>query len=860
MDDLAGREEFSSEAAANANLKVQLQILSRQRDQAREDARLWQDRASVAMEDAHSTQEVLTKQLDEALKHVANVQKRNSILQAERDELKVVLMQKDQEFQDRANSLAGVVDQLKGDLADANRKLQSSSRASDEHSYGRNTHTSSSSMTSSMTSFQDDLDRGERLRDTERSLRQVKARLLQVEGERDEAHRELDQLLSSFSVRRGQLQERLEQEHLQAQQLWKENEELVAQLNAAREEMNARVSEREVQELRDHISLMNEECTHVREQWRLAESKEQHSGETLTRAMATIGALRSERDALLSAAYERQEMIQSSRFTTESDHDANNASSSPEFYRESHSGPPTMRRSTGRNSPLASLTRPSRNRSLHRHASGDDDQPASGMPDAASTSGSAGDGGTPKKAKSGPSRVLAELVPYFSSGRASLRRRTGRAPPKNTVMSPSDEQMRPGSQMRMFAQELGSPTTPMHGSAVNYLDDASSVLTDGMISKRSSMGTDMFDASSQGAASRQSRDYDEMINREMDRLRGECKHKDELCLEMRNRLEQSLRATSSLRDEYDRLLSDASAAMKQIRQLKEKVFNRESPTPDVGLPKKESQFTEVRLPAEQELGVLLETRMMVSEVVEGLAAHKNGGLECGDHIMQINGISMVDKTPSATITALALAKDGCTKLTVLKAGEAFVPSKSLSNGHLPAASQSDLMPVRGRPQRKSKRWRIRQSVAEIIAGRDMSVPPDDDEKTNLRRTSSDHRLDQEPLSAREKFKRRPRRKTTAGEDPESIEAITQLRRMKPAKSTPNFAFIDQDDGTVPAEDGNQAPGVPADDEVFPNAGGNQGPQAGVSQSQVEADASWLLEQNIETGGGGSGGGVVSNLQ
>lgn len=68
----------------------------------------------------------------------------------------------------------------------------------------------------------------------------LKARLLQVEGERDEAHRELDKLLSSFSARRAQLQEQVEQEHLHSQQLWKENEELVARLTAAQEEIDSR--------------------------------------------------------------------------------------------------------------------------------------------------------------------------------------------------------------------------------------------------------------------------------------------------------------------------------------------------------------------------------------------------------------------------------------------------------------------------------------------------------------------------------------------------------------------------------------------------------------------------------------------
>lgn len=35
-----------------------------------------------------------------------------------------------------------------------------------------------------------------------------------------------------------------------------------------------------------------------------------------------------------------------------------------------------------------------------------------------------------------------------------------------------------------------------------------------------------------------------------------------------------------------------------------------------------------------ELGFLVETHMIVSEVVEGQAADKNGGLQPGDHIMQ----------------------------------------------------------------------------------------------------------------------------------------------------------------------------------------------------------------------------------
>ena len=56
-------------------------MVSRQRDQAREDARLWQDRAVVAMQDGQNTQDILAKQLDDALEHVAIIQKRNTVLQ-----------------------------------------------------------------------------------------------------------------------------------------------------------------------------------------------------------------------------------------------------------------------------------------------------------------------------------------------------------------------------------------------------------------------------------------------------------------------------------------------------------------------------------------------------------------------------------------------------------------------------------------------------------------------------------------------------------------------------------------------------------------------------------------------------------
>ena len=40
-----------------------------------------------------------------------------------------------------------------------------------------------------------------------------------------------------------------------------------------------------------------------------------------------------------------------------------------------------------------------------------------------------------------------------------------------------------------------------------------------------------------------------------------------------------------------------------------------------------------------ELGFLVETHMIVSEVMEGLAADKNGGLQPGDHIVQVCCIS-----------------------------------------------------------------------------------------------------------------------------------------------------------------------------------------------------------------------------
>ena len=56
-------------------------MVSRQRDQAREDARLWQDRAVVAMQDGQNTQDILAKQLDDALEHVSIIQKRNTVLQ-----------------------------------------------------------------------------------------------------------------------------------------------------------------------------------------------------------------------------------------------------------------------------------------------------------------------------------------------------------------------------------------------------------------------------------------------------------------------------------------------------------------------------------------------------------------------------------------------------------------------------------------------------------------------------------------------------------------------------------------------------------------------------------------------------------
>lgn len=178
---------------------------------------------------------------------------------------------------------------------------------------------------------------------------------------------------------------------------------------------------------------------------------------------------------------------------------------------------------------------------------------------------------------------------------------------------------------------------------------------------------------------------------------------------------------------------------------------------------------------------------------------------------------MVDKTHSAAIMALALAKDGCTKLTVLKSGSPYTPSKSLSSAN---TNQGEFTPTRGRPQRKSKRWRIRQSVAEIIAGREAgnsTAFTSQTPTTNLRRSNSDQRLNEDKLSVREKIKQRPRRKTTAGLDNESIEAINQVNALKPAKSVPNFSFIgDGDaDGTSsqPEVDQGEINTIPGEDEV-----------------------------------------------
>ena len=150
---------------------------------------------------------------------------------------------------------------------------------------------------------------------------------------------------------------------------------------------------------------------------------------------------------------------------------------------------------------------------------------------------------------------------------------------------------------------------------------------------------------------------------------------------------------------------------------------------------------------------------------------------------------MVDQTHSAAILALALSKDGCTKLTVMKSGSEYVAStfKSLTSGSI---SQGELTPSRDRPLRKSKRWRIRQSVAEIISGRDVNSSATAQKASNgqLRRSNSDHRVNEESLTVRERFKRRPRRKTT-GVDDETIEALKQVNALAPAKSVPNFKFM-----------------------------------------------------------------------
>ena len=331
----------------------------------------------------------------------------------------------------------------------------------------------------------------------------------------------------------------------------------------------------EVQELRDHVSLMSEECSHAQEQWRMADSKEQHVRQKLARAMAKIAELKDEKNEVspypVSSSQRRPHSHSYNSFEAEEDMDYHShhsphspVASSPDYYLAgSHSGPSTMSRSSGRDSPsrLLKFSRPHSPRSLP----GIDD--AGNAQDIRSPSAGSKEGSTPKKKSSRPSRVLAELVPLFASGRSSLRRRPGKQSRHlSSTLSVDDNCAPPAGLIKAsFSQEVGSPSTPVR-NLVNYFDDP----VDGLISKRSSVGPDVFDSLSQGALSRQSRDFDD-IGRELDRLRGESRRKDELCHEMRQRLDQSLKETASLRDDYTLLLEDARCAMAQIRTLKSKV-------------------------------------------------------------------------------------------------------------------------------------------------------------------------------------------------------------------------------------------------------------------------------------------------
>lgn len=310
---------------------------------------------------------------------------------------------------------------------------------------------------------------------------------------------------------------------------------------------------------------MDEECTHAREQWRMADNKEQQVRHMLARAMAKIAELKEERnEVLLSASLLHQEGFSShpSSFEAEEDFKYDSPAISPEYYGESHSGPPTMKRPGGRDSPSRGL-KYFRAHSPRLSRSGDD---ADGGSDLRSASAGSKESSTPKKKGSKPSRVLAELVPLFAGGRASLRRRSSKHARQMTTPSSVDDSSVPPTPIKSpFSQEVGSPSTPVR-NLVNYFDEP----VDGILSKRSSFGGDMFDSSSQGATSRQSGNFEE-ISREMEKLRNECQQKEELCHEMRQRLGKSLKETASLRDDYNELLAECHNAMAQIRNLKSKV-------------------------------------------------------------------------------------------------------------------------------------------------------------------------------------------------------------------------------------------------------------------------------------------------